>query len=65
MKGYFLTWKDKNGRDNVSPILSKRATIERYLNFTGLEISELKFWKSYKNGKTVDITAKVNKFLND
>lgn len=67
MNGYFLTWKTQDGTTITYGIYSKQYMLETYLKLLhkGNNISELKFFKQYKNGKQEDITGKVNLFISD
>lgn len=67
MNGYFLTWKTQDGTTIKYGTCSKKYMLEHYLKLLNGKnnISELKFYKQYKNGKQEDITGKVNLFLSD
>lgn len=59
----------KRGDVINSPWTSKQNAIYKYLTALksrdGINISELKILKHLKNGKIIDITEQVNKFLKD
>ena len=67
MNGYFLTWKTQDGTIIKYGIYSKKYMLEYYLKLLNgkQDISELKFFKQYKNGKQEDITGKVNLFISN
>ena len=67
MNGYFLTWKTQDGTAITYGIYSKKYMLEYYLKLLNGKnnISELKFFKQYKNGKQEDITGKVNLFISN
>jgi hypothetical protein len=59
----------KRGDVINSPLTSKQNAIYKYLTALtardNINTSELKILKHLKNGKIIDITAQVNKFIKD
>lgn len=65
MKKYFITFK-RFHETYKSPLKTKANAIMNYimqLHNTGYSVSELKICKQLKNGKIIDMTTSINKFL--
>lgn len=66
MSGYLLKWKNVESNTIITVgVYNKKYMLEYYLKLlhNNTNICELKFIKQYKNGKQVDITAKINRFI--